>query len=156
MAPSNLDRFWVQGLSHRLDVITLPIAINIIALSPYGVPKSTGPKTDMNSGLCQTAPGEPLEHDEGSSMRILRFLLLLASVIGAAYIFYGLHAGTVPSPERSIVWLFGLGLVLNIIFLLFCGPVTTGTSRFSYILRLWYNAKMRELRERGSEPPRLD
>jgi hypothetical protein len=89
-------------------------------------------------------------------MRILRFFLLLASVVGAAYIFHALHAGSVPSAERSIAWLFGLGLVLNIIFLLFCGPVATGTSRFSYILRLWYNAKMRELRERGGAPPRLD
>ena len=89
-------------------------------------------------------------------MRILRFFLLLASVVGAAYIFQALHAGSVPSAEWSIAWLFGLGLVLNIIFLLFCGPVATGTSRFSYILRLWYNAKMRELRERGGEPPRLD
>ena len=89
-------------------------------------------------------------------MRILRFFLLLASVVGAAYIFRALHAGSVPSAERSIAWLFGLGLVLNIIFLLFCDPVATGTSRFSYILRLWYNAKMRELRERAGEPPRLD
>ena len=156
MAPSNLDNFWVQGLNHRPDVITLPIAINIIVLPPYGVPKATGPKTDMNSELCKTTPGKPLEHDEGSSMRILRFFLLLASVVGAAYIFHALHAGTVPSVERSIAWLFGLGLVLNIIFLLFCGPVTTGTSQFNYILRLWYNAKMHELRERAGEPPRLD
>ena len=84
------------------------------------------------------------------------FFLLIASVVGAAYIFQALHAGTVPSVERSIAWLFGLGLVLNIIFLLFRGPVATGTSRFSYILRLWYNAKMRALRERAGEPPRLD
>src|SRR6516164_9090097 len=108
MAPSNLDNFWVQGLNHRPDVITLPIAINIIVLPPYGVPKATGPKTDMNSELCKTTPGKPLEHDEGSSMRILRFFLLLASVVGAAYIFHALHAGTFPSVERSIAWLFGL------------------------------------------------
>jgi len=87
-------------------------------------------------------------------MRILRFFLLLASVVGAAYIFrVTLEASQAPN---SIAWLFGLGLVINIIFLLFCGPVATGTSRFSYILRLWYNAKMRELRERAGEPPRLD
>ena len=52
-------------------------------------------------------------------MRILRFFLLLASVVGAVYIFHALHAGTVPSDERSIAWLFGLGLVLNIFFLYF-------------------------------------
>jgi hypothetical protein len=89
-------------------------------------------------------------------MRILRFFLLGASVVGAVYIFHALHAGSVPTAERSIAWLFGLGLVLNIIFLLFCGPVAAGTSRFSYILRLWYDAKMRELRERAGQPPRLD
>jgi uncharacterized membrane protein len=89
-------------------------------------------------------------------MRILRFFLLLVSVVGAVYIFYALHVGSVPSSERSIAWLFGLGLVLNIIFLLFCGPVATGTSRFSYLIRLWYDAKMRELRDRAGEPPRLD
>jgi hypothetical protein len=89
-------------------------------------------------------------------MRILRFFLLLASVVGAACIFRALHIGSIPDTERSVAWLFGLGLVLNIIFLLFCGPVATGTSRFSYILRLWYNAKMRELRERAGDPPRLD
>jgi hypothetical protein len=89
-------------------------------------------------------------------MRILRFFLLVASVAGAVYIFYLLHIGSVPSTERSIAWLFALGLVLNIIFLLFCGPVVTGNSRFTYLLRLWYNAKMRELRERAGEPPRLD
>jgi uncharacterized membrane protein len=89
-------------------------------------------------------------------MRILRFFLLVASVVGAVYIFHALHIGSIPGTERSIAWLFGLGLVLNIIFLLFCGPVATGTSRFSYILRLWYNAKMRALRERAGEPPRLD
>lgn len=89
-------------------------------------------------------------------MRILRFFLLFASVVGAVYIFYALHVGSVLSSERSMAWLFGLGLVLNIIFLLFCGPVATGTSRFSYLIRLWYDAKMRELRERAGEPPRLD
>jgi len=105
MAPSDLDHFWVQGLSHRPDAIT--IAINIIVLPPYGVPKSTGPKTDMNSGLCKTTPGEPLEHDEASSMRILRFFLLVASVVGAVYIFHALYAGTVPSVERSIAYYSG-------------------------------------------------
>jgi len=89
-------------------------------------------------------------------MRILRFFLLVASVVGAVYIFLALHIGNVPSAERWIAWLFGLGLVLNIIFLLFCGPVVTGNSRFTYLLRLWYDAKMRELRERAGEPPRLD
>ena len=89
-------------------------------------------------------------------MRILRFSLLVASVVGAVYIFHALHIGSVPDTERSIAWLFGLGLVLNIIFLLFCGPIATGNSRLTYIVRLWYNAKMRELRERAGEPPRLD
>jgi hypothetical protein len=89
-------------------------------------------------------------------MRILRFFLLVASVVGAVYIFHALHNGIIPGSERSIAWLFGLGLVLNIVFLLFCGPVATGNSRPAYILRLWYNAKMRELRERAGEPPRLD
>ena len=90
-------------------------------------------------------------------MRILRFFLLVASVVGTVYIFHALHIRSVPGTERSIAWLFGLGLVLNIIFLLFCGPIATGgNSRFTYILRLWYDAKMRELRERAGEPPRLD
>jgi uncharacterized membrane protein len=85
-------------------------------------------------------------------MRILRFVLLVASVVGTVYIFHALHIGSIP----STAWLFGLGLVLNIIFLLFCGPIATGNSRLTYVLRLWYNAKMRELRERAGEPPRLD
>jgi hypothetical protein len=89
-------------------------------------------------------------------MRILRFVLLVASVVGAIYIFHALHIGSIPGTERSIAWLFGLGLVLNIIFLLFCGPIVTANSRFTYLIRLWYNAKMRELRERPGEPPRLD
>ena len=89
-------------------------------------------------------------------MRILRFSLLVASVVGAIYIFHALHIGSIPGTERSIAWLFGLGLVLNTIFLLFCGPIATGNSRLTYIVRLWYNAKMRELRERAGEPPRLD
>jgi hypothetical protein len=89
-------------------------------------------------------------------MRILRFFLLVASVVGVVYIFHALHIGSIPGPERSIAWLFGVGLVLNMIFLLFCGPIATGNSRFTYILRLWYNAKLRELRERAGEPPRLD
>ena len=88
-------------------------------------------------------------------MRILRFSLLVASVVGAVYIFHALHIGSIPGTERSIAWLFGLGLVLNTISL-FCGPIATGNSRLTYILRLWYNAKMRELRERAGEPPRLD
>ena len=89
-------------------------------------------------------------------MRILRFFLLVASVVGAINIFQALHFGSIPSTDRSIAWFFGLGLVLNIIFLLFCGPIVTGNSRFAYLLRLWYDAKMRELRERAGEPPRLD
>jgi hypothetical protein len=89
-------------------------------------------------------------------MRILRFFLLVASAVGAAYVFYTLHIGSLPGRERSIAWLFGLGLVLNIIFLLFCGPLVTGNSRFTYLIRLWYNAKLRALRERAGEPPRLD
>jgi hypothetical protein len=89
-------------------------------------------------------------------MRILRFFLLVASVVGTVYIFHALHIGSIPDAERLIAWLFGLGLVLNIIFLLFCGPVVTGNSRFTYLLRLWYDAKMRELRGRAGEPPRLD
>ena len=86
-------------------------------------------------------------------MRILRFFLLVASVVGAIYIFHALHIGSFPGTARSIAWLFGLGLVLNIIFLLFCGPIATGNSRFTYV---WYDAKMRELRERAGKPPRLD
>jgi uncharacterized membrane protein len=89
-------------------------------------------------------------------MRILRFFLFVASVVGAVYIFHALHIGSIPGTERSIAWLFGLGLVLSIIFLLFCAPIASGNSRFTYVLRLWYNAKMRELRERAGEPPRLD
>ena len=89
-------------------------------------------------------------------MRILRFFLLVASVVGAGYVFHALQVGSVANDERSIAWLFGLGLLLNIIFLLFCGPVVTGNSRFTYLLRLWYDAKMRQLRERAGRPPRLD
>ena len=89
-------------------------------------------------------------------MRILRFFLFVASIVGAVYIFHALHIGSIPGTERSIAWLFGLGLILNIIFLLFCGPMATGNSRFTYVLRLWYNAKMRELRERAGEPPRVE
>jgi hypothetical protein len=89
-------------------------------------------------------------------MRILRFVLLVASVVGTVHIFHALHIGSIPGTEQSIAWLFGLGLVLNIIFLLFCSPIATGNSRLTYVLRLWYDAKMRELRERAGEPPRLD
>jgi hypothetical protein len=89
-------------------------------------------------------------------MRILRFFLLIASVVGEIYVFHAVYIGSVPGTQRSIVWLFGLGLVLNIIFLLFCGPIVTGNSRFTYLLRLWYDAKMRELRVRAGGPPRLD
>jgi hypothetical protein len=68
----------------------------------------------------------------GISMRILRFFLLVASVVGAGYIFHALHVGSVANGERSIAWLFGLGLVLNIIFFLFCGPVAkVATSRMT-------------------------
>jgi hypothetical protein len=66
-------------------------------------------------------------------MRILRFFLLVASVVGAVYIFHALHIGSIPGTERSIVWLFGPGLVLNIIFLLFCGlspPEIRGSHTF--------------------------
>lgn len=87
-------------------------------------------------------------------MRILRFILLAASVIGAAYVFHALHAGSFLAVQRPVAWLFALGLVLNSVFLLFCGPMITGNSRISYLLRLWYNAKMRELR--AGEPPRMD
>jgi hypothetical protein len=104
---------------------------------------------------CRAALREPFEHDE-RHMRFLRFFLLIVSVVGAIYIFYALHIGSVPVTERSIAWVFGLGLILNIIFLLFCGPIVTGNSRFTYLLRLWYDAKMRELRERAGTPPRLD
>jgi hypothetical protein len=48
-------------------------------------------------------------------------------------------------------WLFGLGLVLNIIFLLFCGTIVSGNSRFC----LWYNSKLGQLRERVGDLPRL-
>jgi hypothetical protein len=89
-------------------------------------------------------------------MQILRFFLLAASAVGAAYIFHALYIGSFTGTERSIAWLFGLGLVLNIIFLLFCGPIVTGNSRFTYLVRLWYNAKLRELRERAGGPPHLD
>ena len=89
-------------------------------------------------------------------MRILRFFLLVASVVGAVHISHGLYIGSIPGTERLMAWLFGLGLVLNIFFLLFCGPVATGNSRLTYPLRLWYDAKMRELRERAGKPPRLD
>jgi hypothetical protein len=51
-------------------------------------------------------------------MRVLGFFLLVASVVGAAYVFYAPHTGSFPGTERSIAWLFGLGLVLNIIFLI--------------------------------------
>jgi hypothetical protein len=91
-----------------------------------------------------------------SAMRILRFFLLAASIAGAAYIFHALRVGSFPGAERSVLWLFGLGAILNIIFLLFCGPIVTGNSRLTYLVRLWYDAKLRELKEHAGEPPRLD
>jgi hypothetical protein len=91
-----------------------------------------------------------------SAMRILRFFLLAASVAGAAYIFHALRVGSFPGAERSVLWLFGLGSVLNIIFLVFCGPIVTGNSRFTYLVRLWYDAKLRALRQQAGGPPRLD
>jgi hypothetical protein len=86
-------------------------------------------------------------------MRALRFLLLAASIVGAVFIFHVLRSGGIESGDRSIVRLFGIGLVLNAIYLLFCGPVSAGRSRFAYLIRLWYDAKMRELRERAGNPP---
>jgi hypothetical protein len=91
-----------------------------------------------------------------SAMRILRFFLLAASVAGAAYIFHALRVGSFPGAERAVLWLFGLGTILNIIFLVFCGPIVTGNSRFTYLVRLWYDAKLRALREQAGGPPRLD
>ena len=88
-------------------------------------------------------------------MRIIRIFLLLASVAGAIYMFHSLLAEKIQDVDRWIGWSFGLGLVLNFVFLLFCRPISSGNSRFGYLLRLWYNAKLRELRERGGNPPQL-
>jgi len=87
-------------------------------------------------------------------MRILRFFLLVASVVGAVYIFHALHVGSVASAERSIAWLFGLGLVLNKFFFYFAArssPAIRGSHTFFV-----FGTKMRELRERAGEPPGLD
>jgi len=91
-----------------------------------------------------------------SAMRVLRFVLLAASVAGAVYIFHALAVGSFPGAERSVLWLFGLGTVLNAIFLLFCGPIVTSNSRPAYLVRLWYDAKVRALREQAGRPPHLD
>jgi len=89
-------------------------------------------------------------------MRILRLVLLVASAVGAVYIFHILHTVETPGADQLIAWLFGLGLILNFIFLLFCRPISTGNSRVAYLLRLWYDSKLRELRERaGRRPPPL-
>src|SRR5215469_5933244 len=63
MAPSNLDHFWVQGLSHRPDTINLPLRSKL-SFATVRSSKIDKTKTDMNSGLCKTTPSEPLEHDE--------------------------------------------------------------------------------------------
>lgn len=89
-------------------------------------------------------------------MQILRFVLLAASVAAAAYFFHALSGGRFPGAERSTLWLFGLGSVLNAVFLLFCGPILSGNSRFTYLIRLWYDAKLRALKQQAGGPPRLD
>ena len=88
-------------------------------------------------------------------MRILRFFLLVASVVGVVYIFHALNIGNhrYGTVDSLAVWA-GTGLKYH--FSSFLRSDRDRNSRLTYLLRLWYDAKMRELRERVGGPPRLD
>jgi len=89
-------------------------------------------------------------------MQVLRFFLLVASVVGAAYVFLRSSHWKVPGHGAIDSLAFRVRIGLKYHFSNFCGPIVTGNSRFAYLLRLWHNAKLRQLRERAGEPPRLD
>lgn len=84
----------------------------------------------------------------GERMRRMRGILILADAFGT-FIAFGLALeGRISNDQQTAALSVGTLLALNLIFLLFNRPVP-GTSRVWGLVRLWFEAKERELRLRG-------
>ena len=92
----------------------------------------------------------------GTVMRILRYFLLAASVIGIAFIVYGLNTYKTPPEGKVFIFAIAAALVLNFIYIFWSPPDNTMGSRYTRLWSLWLDAKERELKERAGKPPRSE
>jgi hypothetical protein len=83
-------------------------------------------------------------------MNFLRYLLIIASAAGAAFPLYLLvfESSSGSLVEHLIVASYVIGLLLNIIYLLYSRRGSDSVSRFARLFRLWLDVKERELRDR--------
>ena len=91
------------------------------------------------------------------AMRILRYILLIASLVAVAFIIYVLatehHTKAV---ERLVALGIAAGLVLNFVYVLRCPPHHhESKSRLAKLGGLWLDAKERELRDRAGNAWRV-
>jgi hypothetical protein len=91
-------------------------------------------------------------------MAILRYLLMLASLAGAGFSINVMATERLNKTDLIAFLLVGPAFVLNFIYLLKHPPQPRppqpgGQSRIRRLINLWFDAKERELQERGKRPP---
>jgi len=90
-------------------------------------------------------------------MKFLRIILFMVSLAGAFICFYLISINNVKlrSNEAPLAWL-GLALAsLNCLYLFLCPPPYEDRSRLSRLIGLWFDAKEKELQERGSKRDKI-
>jgi len=85
-------------------------------------------------------------------MRILRYVLLAASLVGAAMLIYLIATPHAPTNEKVVAIGIVVLLILNSVYILFSTPGTK-PSRLMRLVGLWLDAKERELKNRAGNPP---
>jgi hypothetical protein len=88
-------------------------------------------------------------------MNLLRYVLVAATLAALGALFYT-RATSRPSPvdhtDILLWWMFLIGLVLNLIYLVLCPPgIPKSPSRLRKLVSLWLDAKERELRDRAGK-----
>jgi len=83
-------------------------------------------------------------------VRLLRALLLLASLGGLVFLVYAYSTvSRVTLGERLTIFSIAIALALNFLYLLIVPPLESNKkSRIATLVRLWLDAKEQELRDR--------
>jgi hypothetical protein len=83
-------------------------------------------------------------------MNLLRYVLVAATLSGLGGLLYVSRPDN--NASRLLWWMFLIGLVLNLVYLVLCPPgIPKSPSRLRKLVSLWLDAKERELRDRAGK-----
>jgi len=86
-------------------------------------------------------------------MNLLRYVLVAGTLALLGFFLYVQATERLTGPDRLVLPMVIIGLVLNLVYLIRCPPgIPKSPSRLRKLVSLWLDAKERELRDRAGKP----